>query len=54
MTESTHKRGRSAFANLDEVLPPFADAMARYAGIVAIVALVGPTGEQGGDVVVRW
>jgi hypothetical protein len=52
--EATHKHGCSAFANLDDVLPPFADAIARYTGMVAIVTLVGPAGEQGGDIVLRW
>jgi hypothetical protein len=40
-------------SKLDSILPPFADAIAKYTGMVAIVTLVGPSGEDGGEVVVR-
>jgi hypothetical protein len=43
----------SAFANLDAVLPPFADAISKYTGMVAVVTLVGLSGEEKGNVVVR-
>jgi len=35
------------------VLPPFADAIGKYTGLVAIVTLVGPSGDEGGKVMVR-
>jgi hypothetical protein len=43
----------SALANLDAVLPPFADAISKYTGMVTIMTMVGPSGEKNGDVVVR-
>jgi hypothetical protein len=48
----TYDRTR-ALSKLDSILPPFADAIAKYTGMVAIVTLVGPSGEDGGEVVVR-
>jgi hypothetical protein len=45
--------GTRALSKLDSVLPPFADAISKYTGMVAIVTLVGPSGEDGGQVVVR-
>jgi hypothetical protein len=49
----THRPRGSALANLDAVLPPFADAVSKYTGMVAVVTIIGPSGEDGGDLVVR-
>jgi hypothetical protein len=43
----------SALANLDAVLPPFADAISKYTGMVTIVTVVGPSSKQNGDVIVQ-
>jgi hypothetical protein len=51
-TCSHHFSGR-ALENLDAVLPPFADAIAKYTGMVTIVTVVGPSGEEGGEIVIR-
>ena len=40
-----------ALLKLDSILPPFADAILKYTGMVAIVTLVGPSGEDGGEIV---
>ena len=41
-----------ALANLDAVLPPFADAISKYTGMVTIVTIVGPSCEDG-NVIIR-
>jgi hypothetical protein len=43
----------SAYANLEAVLPPMADSISKYTGMVAIVTLVGPCGQEGGNVIVQ-
>lgn len=43
----------SAHANLEAVLPPMADSISKYTGMVAIITLVGPCGQEGGDVIVQ-
>jgi hypothetical protein len=43
----------SAFANLDAILPPMADSILKYTGMVVIVTLVGPCGQEGGNVIVQ-
>ena len=49
----TDDLGGRALENLDAVLPPFADAIAKYTGMVMIVTVVGPSGEEGGKIVIR-
>ena len=42
-----------ALSKLDSILPPFADAISKHTGMIAMVTLVGPSGEDGGEIVVR-
>jgi len=45
----------SALANLDAVLPPFTDAISKYTGMVVVVTILGPSGEEGGKLIIwRW
>ena len=41
-----------ALTNLDSVLPPFADAISKYTGMVMVVTIVGPSCEDG-NVIIR-
>jgi hypothetical protein len=39
--------------NLDAVVPPLADALSKFTGMVTIITVVGPSGEEGGKIVIR-
>ena len=43
----------SMYTSIDQVLPPFTDAISKYTGMVAIVAIIGPVGATGGKMLVR-